>query len=288
MPTSTTNYALQKPLVNSAVDQDRWGDELNADLDSIDTLLKTGITLSVSASQTSGFSAAVSISAKNLYPCDATGGAIIALLPTAAAAGNGAIVAFEKTDVSTNAVIITRASTDTIDGATTYPLSLQYTSAILVSDGVNAWRIIAKTNSVFTGDSGSGGTVGLVPAPAAGDAAAGKFLKANGAWAVPAYPDIVLGQGNITSLATTPSVAGGKNIASVSRTSLGTYAVTFTLAAADTNYIPTGTVTMAAHPDMFICNLTLLTANGFTFQTKTSSNDLFDPDNVRLAIFKGN
>lgn len=35
----------------------------------------------------------------------------------------------------------------------------------------------------FVGDSGSGGTKGLVPAPAAGDAAAGKFLKADGTFA---------------------------------------------------------------------------------------------------------
>lgn len=34
----------------------------------------------------------------------------------------------------------------------------------------------------FTGDSGSGGAKGYVPAPAAGDAAAGKFLKADGNW----------------------------------------------------------------------------------------------------------
>jgi hypothetical protein len=34
----------------------------------------------------------------------------------------------------------------------------------------------------FTGDSGSGGVKGLVPAPASGDAAAGKFLKADGTW----------------------------------------------------------------------------------------------------------
>jgi hypothetical protein len=34
----------------------------------------------------------------------------------------------------------------------------------------------------FVGDSGSGGTKGLVPAPASGDAAADKFLKANGTW----------------------------------------------------------------------------------------------------------
>ena len=37
----------------------------------------------------------------------------------------------------------------------------------------------------FVGDSGAGGTAGLVPAPAAGDAAAGKCLKADGTWAVP-------------------------------------------------------------------------------------------------------
>lgn len=36
------------------------------------------------------------------------------------------------------------------------------------------------------GDSGSGGTKGLVPAPASGDAAAGKLLAANGTWKAPA------------------------------------------------------------------------------------------------------
>jgi hypothetical protein len=38
----------------------------------------------------------------------------------------------------------------------------------------------------MVGDSGSGGTKGLVPAPAAGDAAALKFLKADGTWAATA------------------------------------------------------------------------------------------------------
>jgi len=41
------------------------------------------------------------------------------------------------------------------------------------------------TGAPFTGDSGSGGTSGLVPAPAAGDAAAGKFLAAGGGYSVP-------------------------------------------------------------------------------------------------------
>jgi hypothetical protein len=45
----------------------------------------------------------------------------------------------------------------------------------------NAAALTALPNA-FTGDSGSGGVKGLVPAPAAGDAAAGKFLKADGTW----------------------------------------------------------------------------------------------------------
>lgn len=39
------------------------------------------------------------------------------------------------------------------------------------------------SSPVVVGDSGAGGTAGLVPAPAAGDAAALKFLKADGTWA---------------------------------------------------------------------------------------------------------
>jgi hypothetical protein len=39
--------------------------------------------------------------------------------------------------------------------------------------------------NTFVGDSGGGGSAGLVPAPAAGDGAAGKFLNALGGWSVP-------------------------------------------------------------------------------------------------------
>ena len=47
---------------------------------------------------------------------------------------------------------------------------------------LTATQVTALLNA-FTGDSGSGGVKGLVPAPASGDAAANKFLKANGTWA---------------------------------------------------------------------------------------------------------
>jgi hypothetical protein len=57
---------------------------------------------------------------------------------------------------------------------------------------------IQSAITVFQGDSGSGGTIGYVPAPAAGDSLANKFLKADGTWAVtPA------GAGGVTNLSVT-------------------------------------------------------------------------------------
>ena len=66
--------------------------------------------------------------------------------------------------------------------ATTFsiPQNLSELPGMLSSDVVPTTSL-----PVVVGDSGSGGVRGLVPAPAAGDANAGKFLKANGTWSVP-------------------------------------------------------------------------------------------------------
>lgn len=50
-----------------------------------------------------------------------------------------------------------------------------------MESGAIAWGDVPA----MVGDSGSGGTAGLVPAPATGDAAAGKYLKADGTWTAP-------------------------------------------------------------------------------------------------------
>ena len=55
----------------------------------------------------------------------------------------------------------------------------------------------------FTGDSGSGGINGGVPAPAAGDTVAGKFLFADGTWAVPSGSGNVAGPSSSTDNAVT-------------------------------------------------------------------------------------
>ena len=49
---------------------------------------------------------------------------------------------------------------------------------------------IAQLIKPFVGDSGAGGKSGLVPAPAAGDASANKYLKADGTWSASAQADL--------------------------------------------------------------------------------------------------
>jgi len=58
-------------------------------------------------------------------------------------------------------------------GSTATPIDLTSTQVTAILDN-------------FVGDSGSGGTKGLVPAPASGDGAANKYLNATGSWSVPA------------------------------------------------------------------------------------------------------
>ena len=73
-----------------------------------------------------------------------TGGAggISVTLPAATLSGQ--VVRIWKTDAAAGAVTVTRAGSDTIEGATTFSLSVQYDSVELLSDGSGTWYIIAQ------------------------------------------------------------------------------------------------------------------------------------------------
>ena len=129
MPTSTTNYGMDKPLVNSATDQDLYGYQINGDIDDIDSLfvsaikfVKSSKTISFSVTAPTAGTATVGDS-KKLFLCDATSGSISALLPSAASAGDGFTIALKKTDSSVNAITITPNGSEKIDGNSTYPIA---------------------------------------------------------------------------------------------------------------------------------------------------------------------
>lgn len=71
---------------------------------------------------------------------DATGGAIVYAIPNAATYTGGTFT-IKKIDASANTVTLTRSGANTIDGATSQVLTLQYESITIRSNGTN-WFII--------------------------------------------------------------------------------------------------------------------------------------------------
>lgn len=140
----------------------RW-DGTNAD-----TVQDSGVTIDDSDNMlVPGTLAASNISGSN------TGDQTIALTGDVTGTGTGSFAATIADDAVTNAKSANMAES-TIKGravgaGTGDPTDLTPTQATAILDA-------------FTGDSGAGGVKGLVPAPASGDAAANKFLKADGTW----------------------------------------------------------------------------------------------------------
>lgn len=102
--------------------------------------------------------------------------------------------------------------------------------------------------NALVGDSGSGGTAGLAPAPAAGDAAANKFLKADATWAVPAGAGNVNttgspASGNLTKFSGATTITNGDLSGDV--TTSGTLAATIAANAVTTSKITNSAVTLA-------------------------------------------
>lgn len=80
---------------------------------------------------------------------------------------------------------------------------------------IAAGTVAAARLGLMTGDSGSGGASGAVPAPGSGDTAAGKFLRADGTWQVVAT-------GSFVDTSTNQSVAGNKTFTGLTKLGSGT------------------------------------------------------------------
>ncbi len=139
--TTTTNYTFELPQVNNAIDQDLWGTELNSNWTSIDSLLLTATkTLHSTLTTTTSID---STYRNKIILCDATGGNVTLNLAAAATLGDGFVLTIKKIDSSGNTCIIDPNSTETVDGATTKTITLQYGSAMIIDDGTN-WQTVTS------------------------------------------------------------------------------------------------------------------------------------------------
>lgn len=103
-------------------------------------------------------------SQRQLIDVDATAGAITITLPSATTVGSGWAVQIRKSDASANLVTISRAGSDTINGATTLSLAVQHQSLILFSLGGTSWGVVAGFDGMLPANSllGTGATAGMV------------------------------------------------------------------------------------------------------------------------------
>jgi hypothetical protein len=77
------------------------------------------------------------------------------VLPLAAAvpAGTEIVVADESGSVTaTNTIVVTRAGSDNVQGATTWAINRAYGAVRLVSNGVSRWVVLAAFNLIADGD----------------------------------------------------------------------------------------------------------------------------------------
>lgn len=129
----------------------------------------------------------------------------------------------------------------------------------------------------FTGDSGMGGAKGLVPAPAAGDAANQKALLAGGFW----------GYAGPAAIGRFVGSTGGTVVArglSVVRTGVGLYTVTLSPALPNTNYV----IQVIPESSFFTATIAAIssrTTSGFMIDQRVVGSTPFDPDFLNIAIF---
>jgi len=123
-----------------------------------------------------GISASAAIADSKLAQIASAGkvsGAALTSLPSIPAGAGAVAVANGGTGATTLTGYLKGNGSSALTGSATIPV------------GDLSGTLAAAQLPTLVGDSGAGGTRGAVPAPAAGDAAAGKFLKADGTWAAP-------------------------------------------------------------------------------------------------------
>ena len=132
LPSGTTVYA-KRPLPSKA---DELPAFLGRELGNVERALKDVVVRS-----TRTVTAATTVTLDDSLVCaDATSAAFAVTLPTARIA-SGRTFQIKRINAGANAVTVTAAGTNTIDGSATYSLAVQYQSVTVQSDGATWWIV---------------------------------------------------------------------------------------------------------------------------------------------------
>lgn len=138
MPTYTTYYGLAKPLVNDPIDEDLWGNEINDDMDTIDTVVRRiqGFTYTKTTDYT-----LLSTDNCATFLVDATSGN--KTITADATLGDGFNISIIKIDSSSNTVTFDPSGSQTVNGAANLVLTEQYEGGKFTSNNANWFAGVA-------------------------------------------------------------------------------------------------------------------------------------------------
>lgn len=234
------------------------------------------ITLGLGAITPTSVAASGAVSGSNLSGSN-TGDQTISLTSDVTGSGTGSFAA------TISAGAVTNAKLDSMTGPTVKGRSS--------GSGAPSDLSMATLNGMLpnmVGDTGSGGTAGLVPAPASGDAAAKKFLTAGALWTAPDLNDLTPSQaGNSgkvlsTNGSTTSWVAAGVgSVTSVSvttangvsgsvATSTTTPAISLTLGAITPSSVNSVVVSGSSTPTLAVTGTSSISGSNTGDQTLNS------------------
>lgn len=112
-------------------------------------LASKSVKLTTTVTKTSAYAAA----ANELVPADATSGGFAITIPSAAAAGSGAVITVRKIDATANPVTLQRSGSDTINAAAaSVTLRLADEAMMLISDGTSKWAVTGSQKSLASLD----------------------------------------------------------------------------------------------------------------------------------------
>jgi len=146
MPNLTTNYNFKLPLVNSLVDANQWGDQLNSNWSSTDDFLLTATNELSNQINVGDSPYNVQATDQNkIILVDASGGDVTVNLLDPVSAGDGFKVSVKKVDSTENTVTIV----GNIDGVASSVLGRPFNVNMLVSDGTAGYNSLTSNQSTL-------------------------------------------------------------------------------------------------------------------------------------------